>query len=351
MEIFLYVLVVALVFVTGGLLWVIISERSWRKEKPDTNFLLLQNQMNELSRTLDTRLNESAKMLTSQFSSSVKIVQDITEKLGKLDETNKQVVNFADQLKGLQDILKNPKQRGVLGEYYLKTVLENVMPPGQFQMQYEFKDGTIVDAVIFLSDKVIPIDSKFSLENYNRMLEASGAEERKRFENAFREDLKQRIEETSKYVKPEEGTMDFAFMFIPSEAVYYDLLVNKVGAVKSTTSDLIEYAARDKRVIVVSPTTFFAYLQSVLQGLRALSVEKSAQEILKRVQQLGKHLIGVDSYIKKLGMHLGTTVNAYNSAYRELGKVDKDIEKISGESAKISPILIEKPQEAKEETS
>lgn len=351
MEIFLYVLVVALVFVTGGLLWVIISERSWRKEKPDTNFLLLQNQMNELSRTLDTRLNESAKMLTSQFSSSVKIVQDITEKLGKLDETNKQVVNFADQLKGLQDILKNPKQRGVLGEYYLKTVLENVMPPGQFQMQYEFKDGTIVDAVIFLSDKVIPIDSKFSLENYNRMLEASGAEERKRFENAFREDLKQRIEETSKYVKPEEGTMDFAFMFIPSEAVYYDLLVNKVGAVKSTTSDLIEYAARDKRVIVVSPTTFFAYLQSVLQGLRALSVEKSAQEILKRVQQLGKHLIGVDSYIKKLGIHLGTTVNAYNSAYRELGKVDKDIEKISGESAKISPILIEKPQEAKEETS
>lgn len=348
MEVFLYVLVIVLVFVTGGLLWVVISERAWRKEKPDTNLLLLQNQINELSRMLDTRLNESAKMITSQFSSSVKIVQDITEKLGKLDETNKQVVNFADQLKSLQDILKNPKQRGVLGEYYLKTVLENVMPPGQFQMQYEFKDGAIVDAVIFLSDKVIPIDSKFSLENYNRMLEASGAEERKRFENAFREDLKQRIEETSKYVKPEEGTMNFAFMFIPSEAVYYDLLVNKVGAVKSTTSDLIEYAARDKRVIVVSPTTFFAYLQSVLQGLRALSVEKSAQEILKRVQQLGKHLMSVDSYMQKLGTHLGTTVNAYNSAYRELGKVDKDVEKISGESAKISPILIEKPQEAEE---
>lgn len=308
------------------------------------SMILLQNQMNEISRTIDSKLGESARILQRQFGESTKIIKEITQELTKVGEGQKQVVDIAKQLESLQDILKNPKQRGVLGEYYLETVLKNVMPPGTFEMQYQFKDGTAVDAVIFVKERIIPIDSKFSLENYNRLLDTRDEAERARLEAAFREDLKNRIDETSKYIKPEEGTMEFAFMFIPSEAVYYDLLVNKIGAVKSSTRDLIQYAAGEKKVMIVSPTTFLAYLQTVLQGLKALQIEESAKEIRKRVGELGRHLASYENYMEKLGNHLGTSVNAYNSAYKELGKIDKDVMRISGEAAGIEPVALEKPR-------
>ena len=311
--------------------------------------LMIQNQINEITRTLDTKLGESTRILQSQFGESAKIIRDVTERLTKLDETNKQVINFADQLRDLQDVLTNPKQRGVLGEYYLETVLKNVLPPGSFQMQYQFKDGTIVDAVIFVKDKIIPVDSKFSLENYNRILETKDESEKMRFEAAFKDDLKNRIDETSKYIKPNEGTMEFSFMFIPSEAIYYDLLINKIGTVKSNTRDLIQYAAGDKKVMIVSPTTFLAYLQTVLQGLKALQIEESAKEIRKRVGELGRHLSSYETYMKKIGVHLGTTVNMYNSAYKELGKIDKDVLRISGKAAEIEPMVIDRPKEEEQE--
>ncbi len=339
------IILITLVAGLAAIFWLI---RNFLK-KPDDGgnqpMLLIQNQINEITRTLDHKLGESTKILQQQFGESAKIIREITQELTKVGEGQKQVVDIAKQLESLQDILKNPKQRGVLGEYYLETVLKNVLPPGSFQMQYEFKDATIVDAAVFVKDKVIPIDSKFSLENYNRLLETKDEAEQKRLEAAFRDDLKMRIDETAKYVKPEEGTMEFAFMFIPSEAIYYDLLVNKIGAVKSSTRDLIQYAAGEKKVMIVSPTTFLAYLQTVLQGLKALQIEESAKEIRKRVMELGKHLASYETYMKKLGVHLGTSVSMYNSAYKELGKIDKDVLRISGEAAGIEPTAIEKPQE------
>ena len=348
-----------LVVMVGGFLFLtwFLKSKGKEIEKPDTQgLLLLQNQVNELTkvldtktaemnRTLDTKLTESSRVIQHQHTESSRMIKEITEELTKVNEGQKQVVNFADQLKNLQDILKNPKQRGVLGEYYLETVLKNVLPPGSFQMQYPFKDGVIVDAVIFVRDKIIPIDSKFSLENYNRLLEARDPSERSRYEDAFHGDLKNRIDETSKYVKPEEGTMEFAFMFIPAEAVYYDLLINKVGAVKTGTRDLIQYAAGEKKVMIVSPTTFLAYLQTVLQGLKALQIEESAKLIRKRVEELGRHLMSYENYMKRLGVHLSTSVNAYNSAYKELGKIDKDVLKISGTAMKIEPHMVEHPQD------
>jgi len=309
----------------------------------DKSLLLIQEQMKEVRGTLDSKLGELPGVMQKQFGESAKIIKDVTERLTKLDETNKQVVNFADQLKSLQDILKNPKQRGVLGEYYLETVLKNVMPPGTYQMQYAFENGDVVDAVVFVKDKIIPIDSKFSLENYNRLIEANDEAEKKRLDDAFRSDLKMRIEETSKYIKPEEGTMEFAFMFIPSEGVYYDLLVNKVGALKEANRDLIQYAAGEKKVMIVSPTTFLAYLQTVLQGLNALQIEESAKEIRKRVGELGRHLSSYETYMQKLGNHLGTSVSSYNKAYKELGKIDKDVMRITGEAAGIEPVAVEGP--------
>ena len=318
-------------------------------------FLMMQNQINEVTRTLDARLNESNKVLQSQFGTSTRVMQDVadksakivaevTEKLVRLDETNRQVVSFADQLKNLQDILKNPKQRGILGEYYLETVLKNVLPPGSYQMQYAFSDGVIVDAVVFVDKRIIPIDSKFSLENYNRILEARDPAEKKRYESAFIADLKLRIDETAKYVKPHENTMDFAFMFIPSEAVYYDLLINKVGAVTDETRNLIHYAGQ-KKVIVVSPTSFLAYLQTVLQGLRNQKISEQAKEIVKEVDDLRRHLVSYDSFFKKIGTHLTTTVSMYNNAGKEFVKIDKDIGRITGERMGIDTAAIAGPSE------
>lgn len=326
-----------------GVLVLLLQRRGGTK---DSSILLLQNQVQDLSRTLDEKLGDSSKMFQRQYVESVKVIKDITERLVKLDQTNSQVLNFSEQLKNLQDILQNPKQRGILGEYYLEAVLKNVLPPHNYQMQYAFKDGSIVDAVIFVQKKIIPVDSKFSLENYNRILQTRNPEEKATYEKLFRQDLKNRIDETAKYVKPKEGTMDFAFMFIPSEAVFYDLLVNKVGAVEA--KDLIEYAFKEKHVIVVSPTSFLAYLQTVLQGLRALQIEESAKEIRERVEDLGRHIASYETYMKKLGGHLGTTVNSYNTAYKELGKIDKDVLRITGKTTKdaLEPLELEKPKSA-----
>jgi DNA recombination protein RmuC len=318
--------------------------------KPQDNggLMLIQQQMQELSKSLDARVAESSKAMQDsvhrQLSESTRIVREVTEGLTKLDETNRQVVSFADQLQNLQDILQNPKQRGILGEYYLEAVLENVLGPGQFTMQYPFANGDIVDAVVFVKERIIPIDSKFSLENYNRALEARDAAERERYEKAFRQDLKNRIDETAKYVRPEEKTMDFAFMFIPSEGVYYDLLSNQVGAMKTATRDLIEYAF-GKKVIIVSPTSFLAYLQTVLQGLKSLQIEEQAEAIKKRVGELGKHIGAYQEYHRKLGVALSTTVSHYNASNKELGKIEKDVLRIDGGKIGITTISLDRPHQ------
>ncbi|MFN4181537.1 MAG: DNA recombination protein RmuC [Candidatus Paceibacteria bacterium] len=316
-------------------------------EKDDVGLQLILQQLNELSRTVDSKLGESQKEVREslQFHStrSNEIIRDVTEKLTRLDETNKQVISFADQLQSLENILKNPKQRGILGEYYLETVLKNVLPPGSYQMQYPFPDSTIVDAVVFVKDKIIPIDSKFSLENYNKMIEALDPTEKKRLETIFINDLKNRIIETSKYVQPSQNTTDFAFMFIPHEAIYYDLITNKIGSGEDG-ENLIQRASGKYKVIITSPTSFLAYLQTVLQGLKALQIEESAKEIIKRVEELGKHLKSYDEYHAKLGNSLATVVNHYNAGNKELKKIDKDILRISGKSPEISLLEIDKPK-------
>lgn len=340
----------ALVGLLGGaLVAVYLSRRNSTPvvEQDDTAFKLLFQQMNELTRTVDQKLGDSAKEMHSvmrhQASESTKIIQEVTEKLTLLDVTNKQVVGFTEQLEELQDILKNPKQRGILGEYYLEALLKNILPAGAYQMQYSFPDGTIVDAAVFVKDKIIPIDSKFSLENYNRLAAEKDPLRKAEYEKQFVNDLKMRISETSKYIQPENGTMEFAFMFIPHEAIYYDLLVNNVGSVEESAENLIQRAASKYKVIIVSPTSFLAYLQTVLQGLRALQIEETAKDIVKRVGELGKHLKGYEDYHQKLGNALSTTINHYNAAGKEFKKLDKDIMRISGEAPILEALTLEKP--------
>lgn len=322
----------------------------------------IMEESRELRKEIDKKLSQTHSATQEQINhtmqtvhgitgQSAKQIADVVAGLTKLEETNKQVVNFSAQLQNLQDILKNPKQRGVLGEYFLEETLKNVLPPNSYQMQYKMgrsdktQQDLIVDAVVFVKDKIVPIDSKFSLENYERILNSADSEEREKFEKMFKMDLKNRIDETSKYIRPEMGTMEFAFMFIPSEAIYYDLLINKVGTGQVNTRDLIEYAFQEKKVIIVSPTSFLAYLQTVLQGLRAFKIEESAKEIRINVEKLGKHLTMYEEYMKKLGGGLGTTVNQFNTAYKELGKIDKDVARITEGERKIEPMILDKPQE------
>ena len=346
MEILIAIFLAIVIFLIIGLFF---SIRREPVKKDDGSVQLLLSQINELSRNIDTKLGESQKEMSQsmryQSTETSRIIADITEKITRLDETNKQVVSFADQLKNLQDILKNPKQRGVLGEYYLETLLKNVMPPGSYQMQYPFPDGTIVDAAVFVKDKIIPIDSKFSLENYNRITETNDKTEKERLEKIFVNDLKNRIAETSKYIQPEQNTMDFAFMFIPHEAIYYDLLINKIGAIQEDTENLIQRAASKYKVIIVSPTSFLAYLQTVLQGLKAMQIEESAKDIVKRVGELKTHLKTYEESHQKLGSAINTVVNHFTKSNHEFRKIDKDVMRITGETMEIETISLEKIQD------
>ena len=311
---------------------------------------LKESMQHQLGERFDKNQEMMRESIQKQFAASSKIIAEVTERLTKLDDTNKRVVDVADELKTLQNVLQNPKQRGVLGEYYLDQVLKNVLPPDRYKLQHKIgksDDGMelICDAVIILDKgKMLPVDSKFSLENYNRLVESKDKLEREGFAKAFKADLKGRIDETSKYIRPRDGTMDYAFMFIPSEAIYYDLLINKVGVTNTSARDLIEYAFREKNVIIVSPTTFMAYLQTVMQGLRALQIEEQAKDIKIHMGELGRHIAAYESLMQKLGGSLGTTVNHFNNAHKELKKIDKDVVKIADANPSVEPLLLERPQ-------
>lgn len=321
--------------------------------------MMLQQQMAALGTQLDTKLNQSRSEMTeavrTQFSESQKLLREINDQMNKslvdvareqtkTNEATTRFMTIAEQLANLEKVLKHQKQRGNLGEASLELILSNILPPGAYKMQHRFANNDAVDAVIVTKEGLIPVDAKFSLDNYNRVTQAIDDKQREELEKEFKNDLKKRIDETAKYVRPEEGTLPFAFMFIPAEAIYYDLLVNEVGAVKVNTRNLIDYAYNEKKVIVVSPTTFAAYLQSVLYGFKAFKIEETAKDIIKRVNELGKHLKAYEDFVGKMGSSLSTTVNHYNAAYKELGKVDKDITRITGDSPGLEVTAIEKPK-------
>ena len=328
----------------------------WLNLKPKSqsdSSLLLKADMQELTKgmaqlkdglqkQLSDQLGTSNKQMQAQFAASAKIITEVTQKLTELDRTNKSVGDVANELKTLQNVLQNPKQRGVLGEYYLDQILKNLLPPGSYELQYKMGVGLTVDAVIKLDDKLLPIDSKFSLENYNRLVEAK-AEDRPVLEKAFKEDLKRRIDETAKYINTNKGTLDQALMFIPSEAIYYDLLANKVGAAGVSGRNLMQYAAKDKKVTIVGPSTLSAMVQVIVQGMRSMEIHKDTEKIRANIEQLGKHLVAHNGYMNKLGNSLGTTVGHFNTTYKELGKIDRDIVKIAETEATVEPLLIDRP--------
>jgi DNA recombination protein RmuC len=345
---------IAAVIILGVLCLLLVGLVVWqlRPKADNGSSLMLKADLTELNKSvgelkdglqkqLSDQLGASNKQLASQSAASIKILQQVTEKLTKLEGTNKNVGDIAAELKTLQNVLQNPKQRGVIGEFYLDQILKNTLPPGTYQLQYRIGEGLVVDAVIKLDDKVLPIDSKFPLENYNRLVEAKD-EARPGLDRAFKEDLKRRIDETAKYIKPGKGTLDQALMFIPSEAIYYDLLANKVGLGGVSSRNLMQYAA-DKKVTIVGPSTLSAMLQTIMQGLRSIEIHKDTEKIRKNIEQLSKHLIAHNTYMQKLGSSLGTTVGHFNTTYKELGKIDRDIVKIAETEPSVDPLALDRP--------
>jgi len=320
------------------------------------SMLLLQNQLAELTRAMDQKLGEGTRSMSefmvSQSDQGQRLMSTISKQVSdqlvevvrgvtETKESTKQMLTIAEQLNNLEKVLKNQKQRGNLGEASLELVMSNILPPGAYAMQYEFPGGETVDAIIRTKEGFIPVDAKFPLENYTRIHDEKDDVRRAEFEEAFKRDLKKRIDETSKYVRPKDGTLPFAFMYIPAEGIYYDLLNDGIGAVN--TRNLIDYAQNERKVIIVSPTTFAAYLQSVLYGFKAFKIEETAKDIAKNVEALSRHLNAYQDYYNKLGNALSTTVNHWNAGSKELGKIDKDVLKITGTSASLEVGALDKP--------
>jgi DNA recombination protein RmuC len=311
------------------------------------NSLLLQNQINSVVQSLDYKLSETNKIINDQLhlsnerlhlqsnsnndllrkisENNNQVLKEVTEKLTRVEDTNRQVVGFAEQLQSLEKILKNPKQRGLYGEYYLETILANVLPKSIYKVQYPFIDGVIVDAVILASDKIVPIDAKFSLEAYNRMCDAPDVITRTRFEKEFISDVKKRIDETSKYIKPEENTINVAFMFVPADGVYQEII--KIGTSESTF-DIINYAYSHK-VVIVSPTSFFAYLQTVLQALNTLQIEGKLLDIVKYLNESTRYLKEFEENMNKVGKNIITLSNSFNRASDDARKLSSRISKVT----------------------
>ena len=318
-----------------------------RKEISDNSEksrLEIESKLKIINKEISDFQISSKSTMQKQFADSNKIIKDVTNELAKIKGTNEQVLSFANQMKSLEKILGNQKQRGIFGEIQLENLLSNVLPPEIFQMQYSFKNGEMVDAIIKVNDNIIPIDAKFSLDNYNRMIESSDENEIKVLEKKFKEDIKSRIDETSKYIKPQEKTLDYAFMFIPADGLYQDLLNSRVGSLKINSNELVSYAYL-KKVMIVSPMSLFPMLQITMKALNNLKFEKEIDTVIKNVRNLSNHLASYQLYHDKLGNTLKTVVNHYNKTSDEFGKIDKDISRISNGKIKlnIDNEIIDKP--------
>ena len=318
-----------------------------RKEISDNSEksrLEIESKLKIINKEISDFQISSKSTMQKQFADSNKIIKDVTNELAKIKGTNEQVLSFANQMKSLEKILGNQKQRGIFGEIQLENLLSNVLPPEIFQMQYSFNNGDMVDAIIKVNENIIPIDAKFSLDNYNRMIESSDENEIKLLEKKFKEDIKSRIDETAKYIKPQEKTLDYAFMFIPADGLYQDLLNSRVGSLKINSNELVSYAYL-KKVMIVSPMSLFPMLQITMKALNNLKFEKEIDTVIKNVRNLSNHLASYQLYHDKLGNTLKTVVNHYNKSSDEFGKIDKDISRISNGKIKLNleNEIVEKP--------
>ena len=346
-------LILILIIVTAVLLAILVVRSfsgSPAQNTNDTALSLIQNQINasiqqatQNVEALRSSLGKSIQGLTEQVSRSIsetnksvgdrldnttKIIGDVRQQLGQLEESSRRMAEVGKDISKLQDILQPPKLRGSLGELFLAELLANILPADHYTLQYQFKGGETVDAVIRLHLGLVPIDAKFPLENFKRILSSAGSEEHKAARKSFISDVKGHIDAIAdKYIRMDENTFDFALMYIPAENVYYETIIkdDEFG----NEMALFNYALK-KRVIPVSPNSFYAYLQTIILGLKGMRVEEHSREILENLARLEKEFNSFAEAFKLVGQHLDNSTKKYAEAQKRFGKLESNVERIDG---------------------
>jgi len=357
--------------VAGGiafffLIELFLLERKWKRHfeeiktesSSQTMWVLMQQQMEQLRGHVSDGLNKNISLLTEQFraineqvghqlqlvnqqlqhssgqigqrlDTAGQVIGEVREKLGELSKTSEQIHEVGKNIATLQEILRPPKLRGGLGEQFLGELLSQILPPEFYSLQYPFLSGERVDAVVRLGGKLVPIDSKFPLDNFRRIIECKTEDEKRGFQKVFYRDVRKHIDDiASKYILPQEGTYDFALLYIPAENVYYETITKDewFGEEKG----VLNYALA-KRVIPVSPNSFYAYLQVIVLGLKGLQIEKEAQKIQALLSGLKKDIGGFQEDFQLVGKHIGNAMNKFEEARRRLDKFTFKLEQIESQ--------------------
>ncbi len=330
------VLGVLVLFVLGLLVWLIVANSAGRREisAQAAGIGLLQQQLEALkaaqdktTENLQKSLQVGQSNLSQNLQSSQKVLSQLNSQIGELHGTNKQMLQVGTEVRRLQDILSSPKLRGQMGERSLEHLLSEILPKDSYELQYTFKDGKVVDALVKMTEFSVPIDAKFPLPAFERMLKAQSDEEKQRQRRQFLNDVTKHIDKiASQYIRPAEGTLDFALAYIPAENVYYETIVKY----SDDTKDILQYAL-DKRVIPVSPNLLFAYLMTVVMGLHGLQIEKQAGEIRQNLKKLNADFAQFISSWDTLGGHIRNTSNKYDEAGKQLDRFGLQLEQIQGD--------------------
>jgi DNA recombination protein RmuC len=305
---------------------VVLLRKSNKPAQPDQGMLLLQQQLNAFQQRLDAfgqtvaeNLQQSSASMNTRLDNAAKVVGDLREKVGQIHEVGKAAQE-------LVNIMRAPKLRGGMGELFLGDLLAQILPPEHYQLQHRFKSGDIVDAAIQIGQRLVPVDAKFPYENFRRVLDAPTDAERVTARKQFLRDVKKHVDAiATKYILPDEGTYDFALMYVPAENVYYETIIKEEAA--GEEHQLFSYALQ-RRVVPVSPNSFYAYLQTILLGLRGMKVEQQAQEILATLARLRGDFERVQENFRLLGKHLTNAASTYADTEKSLTKLDAKLGQI-----------------------
>jgi DNA recombination protein RmuC len=365
MKMELFYLLIGLIVIAGGALYFLI-ERKGRKileelkadQSSPMMWTMMQQQMEQLRGQMSDGLNKNISLLTEQLraineqvnqqlqmvnqqlqnssgqigqrlDTARQVIGEVREKLGELSKTSEQIHEVGKNIASLQEILRPPKLRGGLGEQFLGELLSQILPPEFYSLQYPFSSGERVDAVVRLGEKLVPIDSKFPLDNFRRIIECKTEEEKKSFKKIFYRDVKKHIDDiASKYILPQEGTYDFALLYIPAENVYYEIITKDESF--GEEKGVLNYALT-KKVIPVSPNSFYAYLQVIVLGLKGLQIEKEAQKIQALLSGLKKDIGGFQEDFQLVGKHISNAMNKFEEARRRLDKFSFKLEQIESQ--------------------
>lgn len=330
------IVIVLILLILGLLVWLITANFAGRKEIAGqaANISLLAQQLEALkaaqdktSENLQKSLQAGQTNLTQSLQSSQQVLSRLNTQIGELQGTNKQMLQISTEVRRLQDILTSPKLRGQMGEWSLKNLLENILPKDSYELQYTFRDGKVVDALIKMADYSVPIDAKFPLPSFEATLKAETDEERAKLRKQFLRDVTVHIDKiASDYIRPAEGTLDFALMYIPAENIYYETIVKYAGE----TQDILQYSL-DKKVIPVSPNLLYAYLMTVVMGLHGLQIEKQAAEIRQNLKKLNASFAGFLSNWDILGTHIRNAYSKYDEGQKRLDRFGLQLDQIQTE--------------------